>query len=86
MCVNHPKVLTSQKLSSPFGLLGLKSFHGFILGGRREPNAYLVLFGHKNVGKSVQKTISNMANSGKNIQKTCKCPNANTQKEKNNIS
>ena len=34
-----------------------------------------VLFGHKNVGKSLQKTTSKMANSSKNIQKTSKCFN-----------
>ena len=32
-----------------------------------------VLFGHKNVEKSLQKRISKMANSSKNIQKTSKC-------------
>ena len=26
---SHQKILTSQKLSSPLGLSGLKSFHGF---------------------------------------------------------
>ena len=32
-----PQILTFQKLSSPLGLFGLKSFHGFvILGGRIE--------------------------------------------------
>ena len=40
MCVNHPKMLTTQKLSSPLGLIGLKSFHGFfIVGGKIEPIA-----------------------------------------------
>ena len=43
MCVNHPKFLTSQKLSSP--LLGLKSFHGFVIfGGMIEPITYLVFY------------------------------------------
>ena len=44
-----------------------------------------VLLGYKNVGKSLQKTISNMENS-KSIQKTSKCSNKNTQKETNIVS
>ena len=45
MCVNHQKILTSQKLSSPLGLLGLKSFHGFVIvGGRIEAVACLLLY------------------------------------------
>ena len=45
MCVSHPKTLTSQKLSSPLGLLGLKIFHGFgIIGGRIEPIVCLVFY------------------------------------------
>ena len=40
------------------------------------------LFGYKNVGKSFKKTISNMENSSKNIQKTSKSSNGNTQKGK----
>ena len=31
-----------------------------------------VLFGHKNVGRSLQKTISKLANSSKNIQRNIK--------------
>ena len=42
-----------------------------------------VLFGHKNVGKSLQKVISKLVNSSKNIQKTSKCSDGNTQKEAN---
>ena len=73
MCVNHPKVLTSQELSSPVGVFSLKSFHRLvILGGRIEPTACLVLFVHKNVEKSLQKAISKMANSSKNIFKKIK--------------
>ena len=45
-----------------------------------------VLFGHKNVGKSLQKIISKLSNSTKNIKKTSKCSNGNTQKETNIIS
>ena len=37
-----------------------------------------VLFDHKNVRKSLQKTISNMANSSKSIQKTSKCSKGKT--------
>ena len=52
-------MLTYEKLSSPLDLFGLKSFHGFvILGGRLLSfNRCLpwVLFGHKNVGKYLQK-------------------------------
>ena len=44
-----------------------------------------VLFGYKNVEKSLKKNISNMENS-KNIQKTSKCSNRNTQKETNIIT
>ena len=45
MFVNHPKVLTFQKLSKPLGLFGLKSFHEFvILDGRIEPIACLVFY------------------------------------------
>ena len=44
-----------------------------------------VLFGHKNVIKSLQKTISNLKNSGKTIQKTSKCSNGNTEKQKSII-
>ena len=44
-CVNHLKVLTSQKLVSTLGLFGLKSFHGFvIIRGRTEPTACLLLY------------------------------------------
>ena len=44
-----------------------------------------VLFDYKYVGKFLQKTISIMENS-KNIQKTSKCSNRNTQKEANIVS
>ena len=45
MFVNHPKVLTFQKLIKPLGLFGLKSFHEFvILDGRIEPIACLVFY------------------------------------------
>ena len=41
------------------------------------------LFGHKNVAKHLQKTISNIVNSSQNIQRTSTCPNRNTEKEAN---
>ena len=83
MCVNDPEIVTLWKLSNPSGFFGLKIFNGLaILGGRIERN----FFGHKNVGKSVRKTILKMANSSKNIQKTLKCSNGNTPKEANIIS
>ena len=45
-----------------------------------------VLFGHKNVGKSLQKSILELANSSKNIQKRAKYSNGNTKKEANIFS
>ena len=42
---NHPKILTSQKLSCSVGVFGLKSFHGFvILNGTSEPVTYLLFW------------------------------------------
>ena len=57
MYVNHPKILTFQKLSSSVVLFGLKIFHGFVIpGGRIEPAACLVFYlVKKNVRKSLQK-------------------------------
>ena len=53
MCISHKKNLTSQKLNSPLGLSGLKSFHGFvILGERMVPIAFLVFYLAKVVGSS----------------------------------
>ena len=43
MSVNHPKVLTSQKLGIPLYLFGFKSFDGFVsLVGRIKPISYFV--------------------------------------------
>ena len=88
MYVNHPKILTFQKLSSSVVLFGLKIFHGFVIpGGRIEPAACLVFYlVKKNVRKSLQKNISKMAISSKNIHKTAKCSNKNSQKEENIFS
>ena len=40
-----------------------------------------VLLDYKNMGKFLQKTISNKASSSNNIQKTSKYSNRNTQKK-----
>ena len=45
MRVNHPKLLTGQKLSSPFSLFSLERFQEFVfLGGRIEPITFLALY------------------------------------------
>ena len=75
MCVNHPKILNTQKLHRPLGLFHLKNFHGFfILRGRIGPIAgllfYLII---KMWGNLYMKAISNMANSGTTLKKISKC-------------
>ena len=75
-----------QKLHSPLGLFGLKSFHGFvILVGRIEPLACLVLClvmkMWQNIYKKPYQTWKTV-----NIQKTSKFSNTNTKKERNTIS
>ena len=45
VCANHPKILTSEKLSSPLGLFDLRSFHEFvILFGRMESISCVVFY------------------------------------------
>ena len=45
MCISHQKILTSEKLSGPLGLSGLKSLHGFVtLGERMVPIVFLVFY------------------------------------------
>ena len=45
MRLNHPKILTPHKVSSPLGLFCLKSFHEFVLvGGKIEPIVCLVFY------------------------------------------
>ena len=46
MCLHHPQILTPQKLSSPLGLFGLKSFNGFVIAGdgRIDSIAILVFY------------------------------------------
>ena len=83
MCVNHPKILTTQKQHRPIGLFHLKSFHGFfILHGRIEPIAgllfYLIIKMWRNL---YMKAISNMANSNKTLKKISKCF-AHTKRDK----
>ena len=56
MCVKSTKILNSKRLSRFLGLVGLNSFHEFvILGGRIEPIPFLV-HGHKYEGKSSQES------------------------------
>ena len=43
------------------------------------------VFDNKNMRKYLQKTISKLANSSRNIQRTSKCSNRNTQKKANVI-
>ena len=58
--LNHPKILTSQKLCNPLELFDLENF-----AGRMEPISWLVFNLVKKIkGKSLQKTRSNMENSG----------------------
>ena len=85
MCLNRPKMFTSQKSRCPLCLLGLKSFHGFvILVGRREPIAcfefYLVIKMWENpYKKSYQKRKKT-----KRFE-THQTQNRNTQEETNII-
>lgn len=45
VCANHPKILISEKLSSPLGLFDLRSFHEFvILFGRMESISCVVFY------------------------------------------
>ena len=74
-------------MRSPLALFSLKSLHEFaIFVGTIEPIAYIVFCLVIKMGKSLQKTISNMGNSNKNILKTSNVPIGNTQKERNIIS
>ena len=88
MSISHQKKLTFQKPSSPLGLSGLKSLHEFVtLGGRMVPIAFLAFYLAIKLWEVLlwkiftKKSMSNMANSSKNIQKTSKCSNVDTQKE-----
>ena len=83
-----PKNFGSPEIEQPFRFVLFEEFR-WICYSRWEDRTYClpcILFGHENVGRSVQKTISKMANSSKNIQNTSKCSNGNTQKETNIFS
>ena len=88
MSISHQKLLTSQKLSGPLGLSSLKSVHEFVtLGGRMVSIAFFAFCLAIKLWEVLlwkiftKKTMSNMANSSKNIQKTSKCSNVDPQKE-----
>ena len=88
MCIRHQKILTSQKLSGPFGLSDLKSFHGFlILGGRMVSIAYLLFYlAIKFLEVLVWKifTKNHIENGQGQLKrpKTPKCSKADIQKDK----
>ena len=91
--INHHRFQTPQKLSCPLGLFGLKGFHSFVILARREDGTYIlssVLFGDKKWEFQpeifLQRTISNMTGSSKNIYKTSKCSNKNTRNKSNIIT
>ena len=76
-----PKNFGFPETEQPFRFVLFEEFR-WICYSQWEDRTYClpcVSFGHKNVGKSVQKTISKMTNSSKNIQNTSKCFNGNTQ-------
>ena len=59
MCVNHQKILTSKKLSSPVALFDLKSFASLLFLWKDKTYClHCVLFGHKKVIKSLEKNDS----------------------------
>ena len=86
MCVNHLKILTSQKLHNPLCLFGLKSFHGFIFVWRTEPSDCLVFYLVIKIWENLYKKPYQTWKTVKTFKKTSKCSNRNTQKEKNIIS
>ena len=75
MCVNHPKLLTSEKMGSPWRVYMSLLF----LVGRSIVCLvfYLVV---KNVWKSLRKTISKLTNSSKSIQKHQNVPTGTHKK------
>ena len=88
MCIRHRKILTSQKLSGPFGLSDLKSFHGFLILGRRMVSiAYLLFYlAIKLLEVLVWKifTKNHIENGQGQLKrsKTPKCSKADIQKDK----
>ena len=82
MSVNHPKVLTSQKLGIPLYLFGFKSFDGFVsLVGRIKPISYFVKM-LENVYRKPHQTWQAAVKTFKNIKMLQKI----TKKEGNLIS
>ena len=70
MCVNHPKILTSQKLRSSSGLFGLKGFPEFvILLERIEPIACLLFYLVIKIWENFYRTLKTVAKILKNIKK-----------------
>ena len=81
-CLNHPKILTSQKLGIPLYLFGFKSFDGFVnLVGRIKPISYFVKM-LKNVYRKPHQTWQAAVKTFKNIKMLQKI----TKKEGNLIS
>ena len=84
-----PKHFDFPETERSLGLSGSKSLHGFVTpGGRMVPIAFLVFYlaiklWEVLVWKIFTENHTEMANSSKNIQKTSKCCNGDTQKESN---
>ena len=79
--VNHVKILNSQKLSCLVDLFCLKCPHGFVSLAELEDVTDCLLFLLFCII-----VLFFMTDRSKNIQKTSKCSNKNTQKELNNIT
>ena len=81
-CLNHPKILTSQKLGIPLYLFGFKSFDGFVnLVGRIKSISYFVKM-LENVYRKPHQTWQAAVRTFKNIKMLQKI----TKKEGNLIS
>ena len=83
-----PKHFDFPEITQPFRFVWFEEFP-LVCYSRWEDKSYCmpcILFGYENVGKSLQKTISNKEDSRKNINKTWKSSNRKTQKEANIIS
>ena len=77
-----PKHFDFPEIAQPFRFVWFEEFP-LVCYSRWEDKSYYmpcVLFGYENVGKSLQKTISNKEDSRKNINKTWKSSNRKTQK------
>ena len=77
------KNLDFPGIAQPFRLVWFEEFPWVCHSSGEDRTYYLsgVLFSYKNVGKSLQKTISNMENSSKNIEKHQNVP-AETSKKR----